>query len=87
MAVRFALDFDRDALRRALRVVLEAKPSLPLPMPAQPATRLLYPVKIERRLGLIRTKTDEAALPEGYEALLVPRMTACIRWTWSRTAS
>jgi uncharacterized protein len=29
-------------------------------------------VHIVQRLGLIRDEADEAALPEGYEALLVP---------------
>ena len=34
--------------------------------------RFLFPVAIEQRLGLIRDEADEAALPPGYEALLMP---------------
>jgi uncharacterized protein len=34
--------------------------------------RFLLPVRIVQRLGLIRDEADEAALPEGYEPLLVP---------------
>lgn len=31
----------------------------------------VQPVRVEQRLGLIKRESDEAALPEGYEALLV----------------
>ena len=31
----------------------------------------MFPVDIDQRLGLIRDEADEAALPPGYEALLV----------------
>ena len=31
----------------------------------------MLPVQLVQRLGLIRDEADEAALPEGYEALLV----------------
>jgi uncharacterized protein len=31
----------------------------------------VLPVQLVQRLGLIRDEADEAALPEGYEALLV----------------
>ena len=68
--VRFALDFDRDALQLPC-VVLEAEAELPLQC-QRSLQRFLLPVKIEQRLGLIRDEADEAALPEGYEALLVP---------------
>ena len=34
--------------------------------------RFLHPVKLVQRLGLIRDEADEAALPPGYEPLLVP---------------
>ena len=68
--VRFTLDFDRDALQ-VPRVVLEAEAELPLQC-QRSLQRFLFPVKVEQRLGLIRDEADEAALPEGYEPLLVP---------------
>jgi uncharacterized protein len=68
--VRFTLDFDRDALQLP-RVALEAEAELPLQC-QRSLRRFLLPVKVEQRLGLIRDEADEAALPEGYEPLLVP---------------
>ena len=68
--VRFTLDFDRDALQ-VPRVALEAEAELPLQC-QRSLQRFLFPVKVEQRLGLIRDEADEAALPEGYEPLLVP---------------
>jgi len=68
--VRFVLDFDRDALQLPC-VVLEAETELPLQC-QRSLQRFLLPVQIRQRLGLIRDEADEAALPEGYEALLVP---------------
>ena len=32
----------------------------------------MHPLSSVQRLGLIREEADEASLPEGYEALLVP---------------
>lgn len=37
------------------------------------------PVKVDQRLGLIRRESEEAALPEGYEALLVPDGHLCLK--------
>jgi uncharacterized protein len=68
--VRFTLDFDRDALQLP-RVALEAEAELPLQC-QRSLRRFLLPVRVEQQLGLIRDEADEAALPEGYEPLLVP---------------
>ena len=68
--VRFTVDFDRDALG-VPRVVLEAEAELPLQC-QRSLQRFLLPVRVEQRLGLLRDEAGEAALPEGYEPLLVP---------------
>ena len=68
--VRFTIDFDRDALQLP-RVALVAEAELPLQC-QRSLQRFLLPVKVEQKLGLIRDEADEAALPEGYEPLLVP---------------
>jgi uncharacterized protein len=68
--VRFALEFDTDALRVPY---VELRIDAELPLTCQRSLqRFLYPVNIVQRLGLIRDEADEAALPEGYEPLLVP---------------
>ncbi|QSX75350.1 DUF177 domain-containing protein [Lysobacter arenosi] len=68
--VRFALEFDSDALRVPY---VELRIDAELPLTCQRSLqRFLYPVNIVQRLGLIRDEADEAALPEGYEPLLVP---------------
>lgn len=68
--VRFELQFDRDALKlpyAELRIDAE------LPLQCQRSLqRFLLPVNLVQRLGLIGDEADEAALPEGYEPLLVP---------------
>lgn len=73
--VRFDLQFDSDALKlpyAELRIAAE------LPLQCQRSLqRFLFRVELVQRLGLIRAGTgseqaDEAALPEGYEPLLVP---------------
>ena len=68
--VRFTIDFDRDALRLP-RVELKAEAELPLQC-QRSLQRFMFPVRLEQKLGLIRDEADEAALPEGYEPLLVP---------------
>lgn len=68
--VRFTIDFDRDALQLP-RVALVAEAELPLQC-QRSLQRFLLPVKVEQTLGLIRDEAEEAALPEGYEPLLVP---------------
>lgn len=68
--VRFALDFDRDALQVPY---VELRIDAQLPLECQRSMeRFLLPVQIVQRLGLIRDEADEAALPPGYEPLLVP---------------
>ncbi len=66
---RFVLAFGTDALRvpyADLRIEAE------LPLECQRSLqRFLLPVRLEQRLGLVRDEADEAALPPGYEALLV----------------
>jgi len=68
--VHFAVDFDHDALKvpyAELRIEAE------LPLLCQRSLqRFLLPVRIVQRLGLIRSEADEAALPDGYEPLLMP---------------
>lgn len=68
--VRYSIDFDTDPLGvpyAELRIAAE------LPLECQRSLeRFLLPVALVQRLGLIRDEADEAALPEGYEPLLVP---------------
>lgn len=70
--VAFALDFDRDALQVAF---VELRIDAVLPLQCQRTLqRFLLPVHIVQRLGLLPAdadEADEAALPPGYEALLV----------------
>lgn len=68
--VDFALDFDTDALKIPY-VELRIDAELPL-LCQRSLQRFLFPVRIVQRLGLIREEADEAALPEGYEPLLMP---------------
>lgn len=67
--VAFSLDFDQDELGVPY-VALKASAELPL-LCQRTLERFLLPVEIDQRLGLIRDEADEAALPPGYEALLV----------------
>ena len=66
---RYVLGFGTDALKvpyADLRIEAE------LPLECQRSLqRFLLPVRLEQRLGLVRDEADEAALPPGYEALLV----------------
>ncbi|WP_242108137.1 YceD family protein [Luteimonas aquatica] len=69
----FALDFDRDALQVPY-VELRIEAALPLQC-QRTLERFLLPVQVVQRLGLLRAdqgdEVEEAALPPGYEALLV----------------
>ncbi|MBX9402455.1 YceD family protein [Lysobacter sp. BMK333-48F3] len=68
--VSFSLDFDSDALQVPY---VELKIDAQLPLLCQRSLeRFLLPVQIVQRLGLIRDEADEAALPPGYEPLLMP---------------
>ena len=67
--VSFALGFDVDAMRVPY---LELRIEAELPLQCQRSLqRLLFPVHLEQRLGLIRDEDEEAGLPGGYEPLLV----------------
>jgi uncharacterized protein len=67
--VVFSLDFDRDSFGVAY---VEVRVETELPLVCQRTLeRFLLPVHIDQRMGLIRDEADEAALPPGYEALLV----------------
>ncbi|MBB1471510.1 MULTISPECIES: YceD family protein [unclassified Luteimonas] len=74
--VSFSLGFDRDELQVPF-VELRIDAELPL-LCQRTLQRFLFPVSLVQRLGLLRASDDEseseaaeAALPEGYEALLV----------------
>jgi uncharacterized protein len=71
--VSFSLGFDRDELQVPF-VELRIDAALPL-LCQRTLQRFLFPVSLVQRLGLVRAGDDdeaaEAALPEGYEALLV----------------
>jgi uncharacterized protein len=70
--VAFSLEFDSDALQVPY---VEVRIDAQLPLQCQRSLqRFLLPVQVVQRLGLLREggDMDEAALPEGYEALQVP---------------
>jgi uncharacterized protein len=68
--VGYRIGFDRDSLGipyAELHIATE------LPLQCQRSMqRFLLPVTVVQRLGLVRDESVEAALPEGYEPLLVP---------------
>lgn len=68
--VTYALDFGCDE-RQVNYVDVRAEAALQLicQRSLQPFT---FPVKVSMRLGMIRQEPEEAGLPPGYEALLVP---------------
>ena len=66
---RFALEFGQDALQVPY-VELSIEAGLPL-VCQRSLERFVFPVKTVQRLGLIRDEAEEAALPPGYEALLL----------------
>ncbi len=72
--VRFSLDFGQDAFQMPF---VELRIDAELPLTCQRSLqRFLLPVAMVQRLGLIRESSetieaDEAALPQGYEALPV----------------
>lgn len=65
----FSLDFDRDALGVPY-VGLVVTAELPL-LCQRTLERFLLPVRVEQRMGLMRSEAEEAALPPGYEPLLL----------------
>lgn len=66
----YVLQFDHDQLQGPC-VELQIQAALPL-VCQRSLERFALPVEITQRLGLIRDEQDEAALPPGCEALLVP---------------
>jgi uncharacterized protein len=73
--VRFAVAFDTDSLQVPF---VELRIEAALPLECQRTLQpFLHPVSLVQRLGLLRggagdEEVEEAALPPGYEALLVP---------------
>ena len=69
-SVRYRIEFGRDALDVPFaKLLIEAG----LPLVCQRSLQaFVEPVVIEQCLGLLRDEAGEAALPPGYEALLVP---------------
>lgn len=67
---RFTLEFGQDPLQVPF-VELAIETGLPL-VCQRSLERFVFPVKTVQRLGLIRDEAEEAALPPGYEPLLVP---------------
>lgn len=69
-SARYRIEFGRDALEVPFaRLRIDA--GLPL-LCQRSLQEFVEPVAIEQALGLIRDEAGEAALPPGYEALLVP---------------
>lgn len=66
----YQVEFGRDEFGFAF-VELKAEAALPL-ICQRTLERFEFPVRIEQRLGLIRDEREEAALPPGYEPLLMP---------------
>ena len=66
---RYALEFGRDALQVPY-VELSIEAGLTL-VCQRSLERFVFPVQTVQRLGLIRDEAEEAALPPGYEALLL----------------
>lgn len=68
--VRYRVEFGRDVLQVPFaKVWIEAGLPLTCQRSLQP---FVLPVAVEQSLGLIRDEAEEAALPPGYEPLLVP---------------
>jgi len=66
---RYELDFGRQPLGHN---VLQVRVQAALPLQCQRSLeRFLYAVDVDQSLGLIRDETQEAALPEGMEAVLI----------------
>jgi uncharacterized protein len=68
--VRYRVEFDKDGSGISY-LALRVEAGLPLVCQRTLET-FMYPVAVDQRLGLIADEADEAALPEGYEPLLVP---------------
>lgn len=66
---RYTMEFGRDTLGTGF-VALQIEASLPL-ICQRSLESFELPVRIEQRLGLITDESQEAALPEGYEPVLL----------------
>lgn len=66
--VRYQLRFGRNAIHQKM-VEMQAETALPLICQAS-LERFELPVQVQARLGFVRDESDEAGLPEGYEAAL-----------------
>lgn len=66
----YVMEFGRDAFQVPF-VALRVEAGLPLQC-QRTLQAFVEPVRVEQRFGLVRDEVDEAALPPGYEALLVP---------------
>jgi uncharacterized protein len=66
---RYAVEFGRDALGVAY-LALRVEAGLPL-LCQRTLETFVHRVSIDQRLGLIADESEEAALPPGYEPLLV----------------
>lgn len=67
--VAYALQFDRDEFGRGY---VDVHAQAPLTLTCQRTMdEFVLPVEVETRLGLIESEAEEAALPEGYEPLLL----------------
>jgi uncharacterized protein len=66
----YTLEFGSDAFGIAF-LDINVRTRLPL-ICQRVLDRFELPVELHQRLGLIRDERDEAGLPEGYEAVLVP---------------
>lgn len=69
--VAYALDFGKEPALGLPYAELRIQAGLPLTC-QRSLQRFVFPVDIVQRLGLIREEAEEAALPEGYEPLLMP---------------
>ncbi|MFI4954207.1 MAG: YceD family protein [Burkholderiales bacterium] len=67
--VRYAVEFGKDGLGVAY-LALQVEAGLPL-LCQRTLDAFVHRVSIDQRLGLIADESDEAALPPGYEPLLV----------------
>ena len=67
----YALEFGRDEVLQVAYAELTVEAALPLVCQRSMQAFVMH-ARIEQALGLIRDEAEEAALPPGYEALLVP---------------
>lgn len=65
----FEIEFDRDISGQAM---VDVMVEVELPLQCQRTLeRFLFPVQVRQRLGLLSDESEESALPEGFEPVLV----------------